>query len=121
MSFIRDSLCLKVDCHCRVIYVRTRMNEIEAMYEVSRIDVRVERVSTLTFLRNSSHIAYNVFTHINFTCERTLSYATVEIHPYLGRVLYYLVKTALIMTKQKSLKDLPYLLLTCAASRSLSE
>ena len=69
MSFIRDSLCLKVDCPCRVIYVRTRMNEIEAMYEVSRLDVRVERVSTLTFLRDSSHIASIVFTHINFTVK----------------------------------------------------
>ena len=71
MSFIRDSLRLKVDCHCRVIYVRTCMNEIEAMYEVSRIDVRIERVSTLTFLRDPSHITSIVFTPINFTCERT--------------------------------------------------
>ena len=62
---------IKVDCHCLVIYVRTRVNEIEAVYEVSRIDVRVERVSTLTFTRDSSLIASIVFTHINFTRVRT--------------------------------------------------
>ena len=66
MPFIRDSLRLKVNCHCRVIYVRTRMNETDAMYEVSRTDVRVERVSTLTFTRDSSHIASIVFKHIHF-------------------------------------------------------
>ena len=71
MAFIRDSLRLKVDCHCRVIYVRTLVNEIETMYEVSRTDVRVERVSTLTFTRDSSHIAFMVFTHINATRVRT--------------------------------------------------
>ena len=87
------------------------MNEIEAMYEVSRIDVRVERVSTLTFLRDPSHIASIVFTHIHFTRVRMQNYATVEINPYLGSVLYFLGKTDLIMTKQKSLNDLPYLLL----------
>ena len=62
---------LKVDCHCRVIYVRTRMNEIEAIYEESNTDVGVERVSTLTFTRDSSHIASIVFTQINFTRVRT--------------------------------------------------
>ena len=70
MPFIRDSLRLKVDCHCRVNYVRTHVNEVETMYEVWRIDVRVERVSTLTFLRDSSHIASIVFTHIHFTRVR---------------------------------------------------
>ena len=37
--------------------MHTHVNEIETMYEVSRTDVRVERVSTLTFTRDSSHIA----------------------------------------------------------------
>ena len=62
---------LKVDCHCRVIYVHTHVNEIETTYEVLRTDVRVERVSTLTFTRDSSHITSFVFTHINFTRVRT--------------------------------------------------
>ena len=62
---------LKVDSHCRVIYVRTHVNEIETTYEVLRTDVRVERVSTLTFTRDSSHITSFVFTHINFTRVRT--------------------------------------------------
>ena len=71
MPFVRDSLRLKVDCHCHLIYVRTHVNEIETKYEVSRTDVGVERVSTLTFTRDSSHIASIVFTHINFTHVRT--------------------------------------------------
>ena len=67
MPFVRDSLRLKVDCHCRLIYMRKHVNEIETMYEVSRTDVGVERVSILTFLRDSSHIASIVFTYNTHT------------------------------------------------------
>ena len=35
--------------------MHTHVNEIETMYEVSRTDVRVERVSTLKKLRNSGN------------------------------------------------------------------
>ena len=58
------------------------MNEIEAIYEESNTDVGVERVSTLTFTRDSSHITSFVFTHINFTRVRTLE--LLLFIPYIG-------------------------------------
>ena len=44
----------------------TCVNKIEAMYEVSRVSVKVERSSTFTFMRDLSYIA---------------STSLVEIHP----------------------------------------
>ena len=40
----------KVDFHCHVMF--TCANKIEAMYEVLRVNVKVERGSTLRFTRN---------------------------------------------------------------------
>ena len=40
----------KVDFHCHVMF--TCVNKIEVMYEVSRVNVKVERGSTLRFTRN---------------------------------------------------------------------
>ena len=41
---------------CRRIHF-SRVNEVEAMYEVSRMNVKFERGSTFTFSRNLSYIA----------------------------------------------------------------
>ena len=49
----------------------TRVNKLEAMYEVSRVNVKVERRSTFTFTRGLSYIACTSFTLVKFTCVRT--------------------------------------------------
>ena len=41
------------------------------MYEVSRVNVKVERRSTFTFTRGLSYIACISFTFVKFTCVRT--------------------------------------------------
>ena len=41
------------------------------MYEVSRVNVKVERGSTLRFTRNLKYIASISFTHVNFTLVYT--------------------------------------------------
>ena len=41
------------------------------MYEVSRVNVKVERRSTFTFTRGLSYIACISFTLVKFTCVRT--------------------------------------------------
>lgn len=48
----------------------TRVNKTKAMYEESRVNVKVERGSTC--MRNFSFIASISFTHVNFTRARTL-------------------------------------------------
>ena len=45
----------------------TRVNKLEAMYEVSSVNVKVERRSTFTFTRGLSYIACISFTHVNIT------------------------------------------------------
>ena len=49
----------------------TRVNKLEAMYEVSRVNVKVERRSTFTFTRGLSYIAFISFTLVKFTRVRT--------------------------------------------------
>ena len=49
----------------------TRVHKLEAMYEVSRVNVKVERRSTFTFTRGLSYIACTSFTLVKFTCVRT--------------------------------------------------
>ena len=41
------------------------------MYEVSRVNVKVERRSTFTFTRGLSYIACISFTLVKLTCVRT--------------------------------------------------
>ena len=49
----------------------THVNKIEAMYERPRVNVRVERGSTFTFMRGLSYIASIFFKRVKFTCVRT--------------------------------------------------
>ena len=49
----------------------TRVNEIEAMYERPRVNVKVERGSTFTFMRDLPYIVSISFTSVKFTCVRT--------------------------------------------------
>jgi len=51
--------------------VLTRVNEIEAMYERSRVNGKVERGSTFTLTRDLPYIVFILFTRVNFTCVRT--------------------------------------------------
>ena len=48
----------------------TRANEIEAMYERSRVHVNVERGSTFTFTCGVSYIASILFTRVKLSCVR---------------------------------------------------
>ena len=70
---------LSVGFHCvRNFYMRTSIefmwvNKIEPMYERSGINVKVERVSFLTFTRDLlKRIAPISFTHVKFTCVAQL-------------------------------------------------
>ena len=50
----------------------TRVNNIETMSGRSRVNVKVEPLSTFTFARGpSSYMASISFTRVNFTCVRT--------------------------------------------------
>ena len=52
----------------------TRVHKIEAMYERLRVNVRVERGSTFTFMRGLSYIASIFFTRkITWQCKSTFS------------------------------------------------
>ena len=60
-----------VDFHCRVMFpcegtpVKfTRVNEIEAMYERPRVNVKVERGSTFPFTRDLPYIVSILFTRV---------------------------------------------------------
>ena len=44
------------------MYIFTRVNKIKAVFEVSRVNVKVERGSTFTFMRNFLYTASNLFT-----------------------------------------------------------
>ena len=64
---------LKVDFHCRLIF--TCVNKtIEAMNRRSRVNLKGEPRSSLTFTRNTSYIASILFKRVKCTC-------TVEINP----------------------------------------
>ena len=67
-----------MDFHCPVIFTLltfTRVNEIEAIYERSRVNVKVKRDSTFTFKgvckRDLSYMASILFTRVKFTAVRT--------------------------------------------------
>ena len=77
----------------RNFYLRTRVNEIETMYDRSRINVKVELLSTSTFTRDTSYIASILFTRVKFTAQAHKNYAAVEIHP--KEHSYLIVLTAL--------------------------
>ena len=51
--------------------VRSRVNKIEILYGRSRVYIKVEPRSTLTFTCGLSHIASISLTHVNFTYIRT--------------------------------------------------
>ena len=52
--------------HCHVmVFVHTHVNKIEAMYKVSRVNVKVEQCSTFTFTRDLLYMTSVLFTHIN--------------------------------------------------------
>ena len=64
--------------HCPVIFTFLtfkRVNEIEAIYERSRVNVKVKRDSTFTFKgvckSDLSHMASILFTRVEFTGVRS--------------------------------------------------
>ena len=63
------------------------------MYDRSRINVKVELLSTSTFTRDTSYIASILFTRVKFTAQAHKNYAAVEIHP--KEHSYLIVLTAL--------------------------
>ena len=48
----------------------TSVNEIKAMYERPRVNVKVERGSTFTFTRDFPYIVSILFTRVKFTSIR---------------------------------------------------
>ena len=69
---------LKVDFQCPVFFTFLtfkRVNEIEAIYEKSRVNVKLKRDSTFTFKgvceRDLSYMASILFTRVKFTAVRT--------------------------------------------------
>ena len=64
------SFFLRVDFHSRVIF--TFVNKTEATFERSRVDVKVERGSTLTCSRDHVYIASISFTRVKFTQNLSL-------------------------------------------------
>ena len=67
---------MEVDFHC--------VNEIEAMYESPRVNVKVERGSTFRYMFDLPYNVSILRTRVRFTCLRRekLLYPTVEIHLY---------------------------------------
>ena len=59
----------------------TRVNEIEAMYERSHVNVKVEPRSTFTLTSDLSCIASILFANVKVRTNACKNYATVEIHP----------------------------------------
>ena len=59
-----------------------RVNKIEAMYEVSRVNVKFERDSTFTFTRDLPNVASISFTDENLRTYARKNYATVKIQLY---------------------------------------
>ena len=53
----------------------------KGLYDRSRINVKVELLSTSTFTRDTSYIASILFTRVKFTAQAHKNYAAVEIHP----------------------------------------
>ena len=56
------------------------VNEIEAMYERPRVNVKLERGSTLTFTRDLSNIVSVLYTRVNLRAYARKSYTTVVIN-----------------------------------------
>ena len=56
------------------------VNEIEAMYERPRVNVKLERGSTLTFTRDLSNIVSILFTRVNLRAYARKNYTTVVIN-----------------------------------------
>ena len=66
---VQGKLTYKVDFHRHVIF--TRINEIEAIYERSRVNVKVEPCSYFTLTSDLSCIASILFADVRFTHVRT--------------------------------------------------
>ena len=62
----------------------TRVNEIEAMYGRSRVNVKVERGSTFTFTRGLSNTASILFTRVKFPCVPMERLRDSGIQPLVG-------------------------------------
>ena len=56
------------------------VNEIEAMYERPRVNVKLERGSTLTFTRDLSNIVSVLYTRVNLRAYARKNYTTVVIN-----------------------------------------
>ena len=70
--------CVKVNFHRRVIF--TSVKKIEAMYEVSRVNVKVERGSTFKFTRDLSFIHYLYFVNTSKFHARVLVKITRQLN-----------------------------------------
>ena len=62
----------------------TRVNEIEAMYGRSRVNVKVERSSTFTFTRGLSNTASILLTRVKFPSVRKEKLRDSGIQPLVG-------------------------------------
>ena len=69
----------------------TRVNNIETMYGRSRVNVKVESLSTLTFTRDLSYIASISLTRVYFTCVRTEKVRNSGNQPSVKRLLASIV------------------------------
>ena len=56
------------------------VNEIEAVYERPRVNVKLERGSTLTFTRDLSNIVSVLYTRVNLRAYARKNYTTVVIN-----------------------------------------
>lgn len=78
-------LRVMVNFHCRVIFPRTHVNftpinKIKSMYGKPRLNVKVERVSTVTFARELPYTDSISFRAQNLRAYAEKNYATVEIY-----------------------------------------
>ena len=81
---LRVALGSRLDFHCRKFYVRTHVNEIDAVNGRPRANVKVEPRSTFTFTRNLSYIASISFTHVKFACVLTKKLRDSGNQPWHG-------------------------------------
>ena len=86
MRFLRWVL-LSRNCYVRTRVKFTCVNIIEAMYERSRVSVKVEPRSTFTFTPRENDLAHSLlvyslyFIHCLFFIYARKHYVTVDIHP----------------------------------------
>ena len=71
LYFIHGWFPLLCYFHVRTHVHFTRLNKVDAMYERSHVNVKVEPGSTFTFTRDLPHVATILSTRVKFTIVRT--------------------------------------------------